>query len=158
MAIFARVQTRDLQFLHRSANRIPKVNLNLVLQIAAGFFLRLHGDAVAPAAKELAEKIAERGASGLPSEIETPKIKIDVLPASLRAWPVIPRRDIVAIEAVLVVHLALLRVGEDVVGFLQLFELFFRGFVARIEVRMILAGQLSKSGADIFRAGLAWHA
>ena len=61
-----------------------------------------------------------------------------------------PRR----IEAELVVHLAFLGVREDFVGFLNLLELLFGGFVAGIQVRVILAGQLAVGRANFFRPAL----
>ena len=48
-----------------------------------------------------------------------------------------------SVEAKLVVHLALLGVGKHLVRFLDLLELFFRGFVSRIEIRMVFARQLA---------------
>jgi len=62
-------------------------------------------------------------------------------------------RKIVAVETVLVVHLTLLRVGEHVVGFLKLLELFFRGFVTGIEVGMVFARQLAERRTNILGAG-----
>src|SRR5262249_5047918 len=117
--------------------------------------------APAAAAKELAEEIAEAGAAsaaGSTAEIETAEIKVDVARSAARAGAVVARGRVVAVEAVLVIHLALLGVGENVVGFLQLFEFLFGRFVARIQVGMVFAGQLSKGGADVFGGRFARHA
>src|SRR5208282_2443274 len=62
------------------------------------------------------------------------------------------------VEAELVIHLALLRVRKDFVGFLNLLELFLRRFVAGIQVRVILAGELSVSLADFLERRLARNA
>jgi hypothetical protein len=51
--------------------------------------------------------------------------------------------------AVLVVGGALLRVGEDLVGFLGLLELLLRLGVVRIAVRMVLHGQLAVGLLDL---------
>jgi len=56
MTCFASVQPRDLQLLHRTAHRIPEINLDLVFKVAAGFLLRLYDSTASAAA---AEKLAE---------------------------------------------------------------------------------------------------
>src|SRR5262249_8570563 len=112
-------------------------------------------------AKKLAEEIGEAGpasAAGSTAEIETAEIKVDVARGAARAGTVVARGRVVAVEAVLVIHLALLGVGENVVGFLQLFEFFFGRFVAGIQVRMVFAGQLPKGGANVFGGRFARHA
>src|SRR5215472_8116093 len=154
----ARIEPRNLKLLYRAAHGIPEINFDLVFQIAARFFLRFHRCRAAPPAKKLAEQISETGAALLPAEIEATKIEIDVLLARVVAGTVISRRHVVAVEAVLVVHLTFLGIGKNVVGFLELFELFFRSFVAGVQVWVVFAGQLSKRGADIFGAGFARHA
>src|SRR6202043_3084384 len=64
-------------------------------------------------------------------------------------------RSALGIEAELIVHLPLLGVGENVVGFLNLLEFLFGGFIAGIQVRMIFAGKLSIGLANLFLSGLA---
>jgi hypothetical protein len=59
------------------------------------------------------------------------------------------------IEAVLVVHLLLLRVAQDVVRFLKLLEAVFRRFVAGVQVGMVLAREPPVGLADVLRAGIA---
>ena len=66
-----------------------------------------------------------------------------------------PGGTVVGIEAELIVHLALLRVAQDVVGFLDLLEALLGGFVAGIQVGMILARQLAVRLADIVVLGIA---
>src|ERR1700674_5233685 len=105
------------------------------------------------AAEELAEQIAEAWpcAPAPSSEIESPEIEMHIagvrsLGHSACAW---------RFEAELIVHLAFFGVGEDVVSFLHLLELFFRGFIAGIQVGVIFAGELSVSLPDFFLRGLA---
>src|SRR5258707_1548194 len=159
MASAASVQPRDRELFHRATHGVPKTNLNLVFQVAAGFMLRLHCGATAPAAEELAEEIAEAGSAagraGATAKIKSAEIKVDVLLSAVAARST--RREVVAVEAVLVVHLPFLGVGEDVVGFLQLLEFFFRGFIARIQIRMIFPRQLAKRRTNILGARLPRH-
>ena len=66
--------------------------------------------------------------------------------------------DGVGVEAELVEDLALLFVGEDVVGFGDLLELFFGLFVAGVYVRVILARELAKGLADLILGGAFFDA
>ena len=157
---FARVHSGDRELLHRAAQRVPEFNLDLVFQVAARLVFR-PTDVAAPRAKRLAEKVPETRPAARPAgsaaEIKSAKVKVHAgIACALPAW-IAPRRQILAVEAVLVVHLPLLRVGEHVVGFLDLFEFFFRSLVARIQVGVVFARQLAKRRADILHAGLAWH-
>src|ERR1700732_676380 len=103
------------------------------------------------AAEELAEQIAEAG-SGAPSpEIESAEIEMHVagvrsLGHSASTW---------RFKAELIVHLAFFGVGEDVVSFLHLLELFFRGFIAGIQVGMIFSRELPVSLTDFLLGRLA---
>src|SRR5215472_10823005 len=117
----------------QASSRVPEIDFELILERAAFFGFFFGCAAPAAAAKELAEQIAEAGAAGAagsPAEIETAEIKVDVARSAARAGAVVARGRVVAVEAVLVIHLALLGVGENVVGFLQLFEFLFGRFVA----------------------------
>ena len=58
------------------------------------------------------------------------------------------------VETELVVHLALLGVGKNFVGFLDLLELFLGGLVAGIQVGMIFARELAVGGANVFHRWL----
>ena len=60
--------------------------------------------------------------------------------------------------AVLVVLAALLGVGEDLVGVGDLFELRLGGLVARVDVRVMLAGELPVGGTDLLLGGIALDA
>jgi len=61
-------------------------------------------------------------------------------------------------KAKLIVHLPLLGVGQYVVGFLHLLELFFRGFVAGVKVGMIFTREFPVGLPDFFLRGLAGDA
>src|SRR4029077_9663088 len=161
VAGFAGIEPRHLQLLYRPAHGIPKITCYRVFQVAAGFLLRLHGAPAATAtAKELAEEITETARAGAfaarAAKIESPEIEIHrgfvVAPAAGRRGPWM---EIVAVEAVLVVHLPLLGVGEDVVGFLKLLEFFLSGFIAGIQVRVIFAREFAKGVANVLRTRLA---
>src|SRR5947208_14187006 len=159
MAGLASIQSRDRKFFHRAAHGIPEIDLDLVFQVAAGFVLRLHPSASAPAAEKLAEEIAEARPAprraGAAAKIKSAKIEVDVLLLAVSARSTRPARwKVVAVESVLVVHLPLLGIGEDIVGLLQLLKFFFRGFIARVQIRVILPRQLAKCRTDILGAGL----
>ena len=68
------------------------------------------------------------------------------------------RWNVVGIEAVLIVDLALLGVAQDVVGFLNFLEALLGGFVAGIQIGMILARQLAIRLANLVFLGVARHA
>src|SRR5258708_34210553 len=83
MASPASVQPRDRELFHRATHGVPKTNLNLVFQVAAGFMLRLHCGATAPAAEELAEEIPQAGSAAGRARA-TPKIKSAELKVGVR--------------------------------------------------------------------------
>src|SRR5439155_935224 len=58
----------------------------------------------------------------------------------------------------LVVQLALLRVGEHLVRFVDLLEARFRVLVAGVDVGVILTGQLAVRRADLFVGGAPFEA
>jgi hypothetical protein len=158
VAVLARIKPRDGKFFHRAANGVPEINLNLVFEVVSGLLFRLHLS-TASASEKLAEQITEvspaAGATRPAAKIESAKIKVDVgmtafgsCPAGSAWWKVI------AVEAMLVVHLPLFRIGENVVRFLKLLELFFRGFVARIQVWMVFPGEFPESRTNILHARL----
>ena len=62
--------------------------------------------------------------------------------------------DIVRVKAELIVDLALLGIAQNVVGFGEGFELLFRDFVARIDVRMIFARQPAVRLLDLVRGDI----
>ena len=59
------------------------------------------------------------------------------------------RIDVVGIKPKLIVNLPLFRIAEDVIRLGKSLELFLGSFVARIYIRMILAGKLAKRLANV---------
>ncbi len=120
------------------------------------------------ATEKLAEDIAKATASGAASrfaaamlllliekfgKIEAAEIHSGGLRAILTASARTSRRNVVGIEAVLIVNLPLLGVAQDIVGFLDLLELLLGGFVAGIQIRVILSGQFAVSLSDLIVLG-----
>src|SRR5580692_6561502 len=157
VARLAGVEARDGQFFDGAADGIPKVDFDLIFKVAAGLVFRFLA-AAAPAAEKLAEEIAETRVAALCSraaaKIKAVEIEIDTFAVLLPSSSRTAGRNVVAVEAVLVVHLTFFRVGEDVVGFLQLLEFFLAGFIARVEIGMVFAREFAESRANIFRVGL----
>ena len=56
------------------------------------------------------------------------------------------------------IHLALLRIAQDIVRLLYVLEAFFGGLIARVEIGMVLARELTISLADIIRGSFPLHA
>src|SRR5262249_39051541 len=160
MACFARIKPSDLQFLYAAADRVPKINFELILKRAAFFGFLFDCAATTAAAKKLAEQIAETrsacAALASAAKIEAAEVEINVAPGAARA--VVARRHVLAVKAVLIVHLALLRVRENVVGFLQLLEFFFGGFVAGIQIGMVFAREFAECRTNILGGRFARHA
>ena len=69
--------------------------------------------------------------------------------SGFRPWMRSTGLTVIAIEAVLVVHLPFFRVRQHIVRFLQLLKLFFGGFVAGIQIGMIFPCQLAKSRTNL---------
>ncbi len=64
---------------------------------------------------------------------------------------------VLPVRTELVIQLALFRVFEDFVGFVDFLEFVFRLLVARIKVRMVLTGQLFVSLGNFLGPGPALH-
>ena len=110
----------------------------------------------ASAAKKLLEEIAEAGpaefefhATAVPGAVAT-ESTTRLLRIPSRRW-VEPAR-LIPIRAQLVVFLSFLRIAEDLVGFIELFEFFFRGRLVLVDVRMVFARQLAERLADFIVA------
>src|SRR6266571_3554436 len=128
MTRLASVQSRDRELLHGAAHGIPETDFDLVFQVATWLMLRLHPGVGASTAEKLAEEITEARSTASwarSAKIKSAKIKIHTWLARIPVSRITARWQILAIEAVLVVHLPLLRVGEHVIGFLQLLEFLF---------------------------------
>src|SRR5947207_5532102 len=111
----------------------------------------------ASAAKKLLEEIAEAGpaefefhATAVPGAVAT-ESTTRLLRIPSRRW-VEPAR-LIPIRAQLVVFLSFLRIAEDLVGFIELFEFFFRGRLVLVDVRMVFARQLAERLANFIVAG-----
>src|SRR4029077_7829045 len=140
-------------------HRIAKIDFDLVFEVAAAFLLRLHHPA-AVAPEKLTEEIAEAPSARASLRRASAKIessKIEIHSGIGTGCAAGPRAllKIVAVKPVLVIHLPLLGVRQNIVGFLQLLELLFRGLIPWIQVRMILASELAKSRANFLRVGLS---
>jgi len=82
MARFAGIEPCNRQFLHRAANRVPEINLDLIFQVAARLVFRLHAGTAMPAAEKLAEEVTEARTAARrarsTAEIEPAKIEINI--------------------------------------------------------------------------------
>src|ERR1035438_4645320 len=67
-------------------------------------------------------------------------------------------KTVLGIKAELVVHGTLLGVREHIVGFLDVLEAILGRLIARVEVGVVLPGELPISFADLLGAGLAGYA
>src|ERR1035438_3845674 len=111
--------------------------------------------------EELREDIAEAAGIGAPAareligKIESVEIHSRVRIGRARRGP---GESALGIETVLVVHLALLGVAENVVGFLHFLETIFGGLVPRIQIRVVFARQFAIGFADVIRRGFARYA
>lgn len=106
-----------------------------------------------PLAKEVREEIAKI-ARGTRPEIEPPEIE----PAGTASRLGSLCSGGKCVGAVLIVPAALLRIAQDFVGRADVFELRFRGFVPRIDIRMMLPRQLSVGTLDLLFRGTSRHA
>src|SRR6266702_2442404 len=113
--------------------------------------LASHGKASAPArtataAKQAFEEITKStGAPPAAKEVaEVAKLDIRTFPVRRRP-EVLPRFPV---RPKLVVFLALVGIGQNLVSFVYLFKLLFGGFISRIDVGMILARQLAIRALD----------
>src|ERR1017187_4265125 len=154
-------------------NGLPEIDVHDVLEVAALFGFGVGGFAVT--AEELRKDVAEAAGSspfgtapagGCPAargeigEIEAVEIEVgSALPtASWGAWRAGAGKTVIGIETELVVHGTLLGVAQYVVGFLDVLEALLGGLVTRVEVGVVLAGELAIGLADFLRIGFARYA
>jgi len=171
---------------HDSAtDRRPERNVDLIFEIGTRLRTFLSSRS-APSAENSGEDVAEASSSaGLSAtastfkqigKIESAEIEVHALAAGSRltlgeasesartgrATTRIGlgrrRINVVGVETELVVNLALLGIAENVVGFGEGFELFFRGFIAGINIWMVLARKFAECLADVFGGGGFLHA
>ena len=137
MALVAVLHAGDRDLLLRTEGRLFKRQLNARADVVA-----LHGGAgaaaraAAAAAEKAAENIAEVAeiAESCTAERAASRIRVEI------------RVD--TREAVLIVARALIRIGEHLVGLVDLLEFFFRARIV-VHVRMILRGKLAVGALDI---------
>ena len=143
-----------VSFLTAPRTASQKRDLDLIFEVGALFGLRfLHGRSRGAPAKKLAEQIAEIRAARA-AKVESAKVEMLITAGFFgRGGPAA-----LGVKAKLVVHLAFLGVGENVVRLLHLLELFFGGFIAGIQVGMILAGQFTIGLPYLLLGGLAGDA
>ncbi len=121
-----------------AAQRVLEGEIELDLHVlAAPAALRLRPHAATPAAEDPAEQVAEIAEL---AEVERERTARPELGTAARGAPG-------------VVLLALLRVGEDVVGGLHLLEHLLRLFVTRVLVRVVLPGELAVGLLDLVLRG-----
>src|SRR5579863_3227780 len=144
----------------RATDRLPKVDVETVFKIRSLFRTAARSLAT-PAAEELAEDVAE--GSGAARTGFAAMIIIDVIGkieatethprvitrARARSSARATRRNVVGIKAVLIVDLPLLGIAQNVVGFLDFLEALLGGFIAGVQVGMILARKLAVRFADL---------
>ena len=121
-------QRRDADLGLEAVRRLLERDFEVVAQVGAAEDV---GSAAARAAEDLAEDVAEH-----------------VAETGARAGPR-RRRGVDAGVAVLVVGRALLRVGQDLVGFLRFLEVLLGIRVIRIAVRMPFHGELAVRLLDV---------
>ena len=169
MARSTHVLPRDVQPYLRAANGLPEIHVQAVFQVGAFFGSARRLGAAAPTAEELAEDVAKRARSGVVLSGRAARALVHVLReiesaeahARLRsrARPAsrTTGRNVIGIKSVLIVDLPLLRIAQNVVGFLNFLEALFGRFVAGIQVGMILARQPAIRLANLVFFGVARH-
>ena len=160
-------QLAILRSFEAARQRISSMYTNIILfwlvAVSAGFVLRFHRCCAAMPAKKLAEQVTEAGtrtgaaAARLSTKIKSAKIKVDVSASRVCSAAVAAGRCILAVEAILVVHLPFPGIRQHVIRFLQLFEFFLGRLVPGIQVGMIRPCQLAKSRANILRRRFPRH-
>ena len=122
---------------------------------AAGLLLaetteRITAEAAAAPAEQGLEKVREtRAVEVLAVEVE---VHIFKARSALELLAMLP------VGAELIVHTPLFRVFEHFVGFVDILEFVFGLLVARVQVRVVLAGQLLVGSGDLVRTGGTLHA
>src|SRR5882724_420035 len=170
----------NIQAHHAAPDGGPEGYVDLVLKIGAGLgpFLRRtaapaedSGENILEAARARTAGFSAPGTFEHVGKVEAAKVEVDTLcPAGPGSWEALAGCatraasspgiglgcggvDVVGVKTDLIVNLAFLGIAQNVVGFGQDLELFFRGLVAGIDVGVILAGQLAKGFADFVRRG-----
>src|SRR5690348_12160932 len=165
----AHVVARYVDARLRAADRLPEIDVHHVFEIAALFRLRLPAAASAieelrkdvpksptAAAPRLGPPAGSRARSAGPREkvrkIEPRKVHVGLRTSALLPERPLPRITAVfRIEAELVVHLPLLRIAQNVIGFLNVLEPLLGRLVAGVEVGMVFPRQLAVGLPNLVR-------
>src|SRR6185436_5504468 len=161
----ARLLARDVQAHLRAFDGLPEIDAQPVLEIVAllrrGRFLgSLAEPLVEDVLKICAPTCAGRSPSSAlpgPARKSVRKIEASETHARTARTRARCRRAVLRIEAVLIVHLLLFLIAQDVVSFLDLFEAILGGLIAGVQVGVMLAGQAPVGFTDFVRSGLAAH-
>ena len=164
-ACFAALQSRDGKRDLRAPDGLPEVDFEGVLEVRARLRLRRRPRLRSPS-EHLAEHVAKaapgtacagastsRGLRENVRKIESAEAHLGTLPRAFASRS----GGVRGIEAVLVVHLLLLGVAQNVVGFLDLLEAILGGFFAGIQVGMVLASQTPVRFSDFLRFRVAGY-
>src|ERR1039457_6374953 len=151
----------DVELGLGAADGLPEIDIHYIFEIAALLGLGLRLLRATLAAEELREDIAETAGIGAPAARELiGKIESVEVHSRVRIRGAGRGRgeSALGIETMLAVHLALLGVAENVVGFLHVLEAIFGGLVPRIQIRVVFTREFAISLADIIRVGFARYA
>jgi hypothetical protein len=147
---------------------LAKAHLDLGVEVLAALgalgllapedVLRAPGAAAAPSVEEVAEEVAEVEPLQIRhlAALTAAGLRLAVSPVGLGLLGVVA--ELGGVLAKVVVHLALLGIGENLEGSPHLLELLFGSFVARIDVRVELARQLAVRLLDLILAGASGDA
>ena len=150
---------------------LAEIDVHHVLQVAALFRLYVGFGCAAFVAEELGEDVAETagpggslGAPGAASgagragegigKIEAVEVHAGVRGLARCATRIGGGKTAFGVEAVLVVHGALLGIAQDIIGLLHVLETVFGGLIPGVEIGVVLAGELSIGFADVVRGCL----
>jgi hypothetical protein len=147
----------------RAFDGLPEIDIEGVLEVRAALRrLRLLG--ATRTAEELPEQVAEPesvrvglragsacrpGSTSIFAEIEPAKPHVRTTTGERVAFSAVAGHCLVRVKSVLVVHLALLRVTKNLIGFQDVLEALFGGFVTRIQIWMVLTRQFLVRFPDI---------
>ena len=166
----------DLETHLGPADGLPEIDTEAVFEVGALLGSRLLRLMLAsePLAEDVLEirRVAGAGAAGPRGtaaraarpgracevrEVESAEAHVRTGSGTAWASRTARRHSVFRIEAVLIVHLFLLRLAQNVVGFLDFLEAVLGGLVAGIQVRMMFAREFAVGLADLIRTRGALH-
>ena len=107
---------------------------------------------------ETAAAPAEQGLEKVREACTVEVLAVEVEVHIFKARSALELLAMLPVGAELIVHTPLFRVFEHFVGFVDILEFVFGLLVARIQVRVVLAGQLLVGSGDLVRTGGTLHA